>query len=208
MRKLARTMMALFMSVSIFTFSASVYASAPAVAPSSTQIETVSVSDKFINFIDNAFSNPEAISIADSNGADVTNKYIKEFTTYYSLKDYQSIQQVIKTDRLLVSYQTRKVVDTNSQTNPMQAAATNSGTIITPDAFSTEYFSKIIYHLETSKDGKFTKEWWSTLSGNAVVDPATGRIISASSPSLSIDENFGAAFSVSISNISTGSTIY
>lgn len=93
---------------------------------------------------------------------------------------------------LVVSYKLREV-DTNSQA------------IITPLAYTTERFSQSFYHLAQDSGKKFpTKEWLSTVSGTALVDPNYGRIISASSPTLNVSANFGSAFGVSLKNISTG----
>lgn len=190
MKNLVRAIAAFFICSSIFSTIA--YASSQTNNSKSTQIETLGVSDFFVNFTDKAFSDINALSISDSNGKDVTKKYVKSFTNFYSSKDYKSIQELIKNDKLLVSYKVREV-DTNSQA------------FVTPLSYTTEHYSQSFYHLAQDSGKKFpTKEWLTTLSGTAVVNPNNGGIISASSPTLNVDANFGSAFDVTLKNISTG----
>lgn len=195
MKKLVRVIVALFIcSTSIFSTFA--YASSVPDDPKSTQIETSGVSDFFVNFTDKALSNIDTLSITNSKGTDVTNKYVKRFTEYYSLKDYKSIQELIENDGLVVSYEVREI-------------APNSEAIITPIATTLERFSKTFYHIAQDSGKKFpTKEWTSTISGSAVVDPSHGTVISSSSPTLSVDTNFGAAFDSNVQSISTGYTLH
>jgi len=162
------------------------------------EVETKGVSDLFINFIDKALSDIDKLTIVDSEGENVTSKYVKQFTEYHDLKDYSSIQQLIENEKLLVSYRVDEI--DRSTITPQIDRST-----ITPQIFTTEYFSESFYHLETDKTTrKWKKEWLSTVSGSAVVDPNNGRIISARTPTLDVAANFGSAFDVSIENVSTG----
>lgn len=74
-----------------------------------------------------------------------------------------------------------------------------------PFAIRTERFTQHFYHIANDLDGRFgNKEWVTTLSGTAQYDPNTGRIISATSPTITFDTYFSAAFDTDPKNISTG----
>lgn len=157
-----------------------------------------SPSNIFVDFIDSAFSTPEQIHITDSLGNDVYTEYADTLSTYYSLNDYSSIQQLLQDNDISISY--------SEQTYSEQALSDEIQTYATRTETHSEYF----YHLENDSNGYFpTKEWVTKITGNITVNPNTGTIISASTPTLNIEKmNFGSMFSTSVDGISVKSTVY
>lgn len=148
------------------------------------------VSSLFFNFINNCFMNLDGVQVIDINGLDVTKNFINETSHYYSLKDYEAIQNLIISKKLLVSYE--KIIPEKNYNSDSQIMSIKTQTV-----------KKTFYHNEWDLEHKFKKEWTSTLTGKYSYNFNTRRIVSASSPTISFNTNFGAAFVPSINNIRT-----
>lgn len=134
--------------------------------------------------------NLDEVQVLDINGVDVTKDFIDETSNYYYLKDYETIQNLIINKKLLVSY--KQIIpekDYNSDSQIM--------------SIKTQTAKKTFYHNEWDLKHKFKKEWTTTLTGKYSYNFNTRRIVSASSPTISFNTNFGAAFVPNINNIRT-----
>lgn len=148
------------------------------------------VSPLFFKFINNCFMNLDGVQVIDVNGLDVTKKFINETSNYYSLKDYKTIQNLIVNKNLLVSY--KKITPGKNRKSDSQIMGIKKQTV-----------KKTFYHNKWDLKHKFKKEWTTTLTGKFSYNFNTRRIVSASSPTISFDTNFGTAFVPSINNIRT-----
>lgn len=148
------------------------------------------VSDLFIEFVDNAFSNLDTLEAKDSKGEDVTKLFIRQAQPLFNKKDYKSIQDLIIEQDLDVSY---------AEINEVKLA---SGDEFTTDAIRMTRVSRNFYARGTS--GGWTKEWIVTLTGDIHYDDRSFKITSVSSPRLSLKTaNFGMYWSPYLDNIST-----
>lgn len=155
---------------------------------SENEMKEPNVSTLFSNYIDAAFNGFNKLCVIDNNGLDITEKFIAETSIYYSSKDYKSIQELIITKNLQISYQ------------EITAIADLKALSIAPS--ETQHVSQKFYHIATESTGRFTKEWVTGLYGRYSYDLNNLTIISVYSPTLNLDvANFGAYFSPYLSNI-------
>lgn len=148
------------------------------------------VSTLFSEFIDDCFLNLEKVQVLDDNGLDVTKWFIDEVSNYYSLRDYKAIKKLIVGENLLVSYEKVTSEKSFEPANEMMG-------------IREETADKTFYHCEWDLKGKFQGEWTSTLTGKYSYNYNTRRIISASSPTITFNPNFGSQFTPEFNNINT-----
>lgn len=165
------------------------------------ETETNEVSELFTNFINEAFSDLNGLTVQDSMGNDITEEFIESVSNYYSLKDFKSIQDLIVSQDLSVSI-TQSTYLTNKDANKLNLEENALKGIELNAGIRGENVSKMFYHLETDESGTFTKEWATTLSGSFSYDTSTYRVTNISGPRVSLTvANFGTMFSPSIENV-------
>jgi hypothetical protein len=176
------------------------FASSPTVLANEAKEETDAVSDLFINFMDEAFEDPDQLLVVDYVGNDVTGNFLNDFNRLYNNGDYKGIQDIIKAGGVSVSiYKEEEVSSLMGQ----ELASDIRGKSV----------SRQFYHMATDTKNKFTKEWVVTLYGSYSYNIKTNKITAANSPTIALTTaSWGALWSPRLDNISTsnnysGSTV-
>ncbi|WP_068615807.1 hypothetical protein [Paenibacillus tuaregi] len=157
----------------------------------------IEVSNVFIDFINEGFNNPKGFEVKDSNGLDVTEKFIESVKGPYYIGDYKTIKKVVQDQNLTLSNTVRTQIENHDGLNKNSAAiATVSGESVT----------KEFYHVAQDSTGRFSKEWKVALSGTFSYTN-NFQVTSASGPSVRLTyAPFGAMFSPAIDNVRTSNS--
>jgi len=169
MRKVLSTFIA-FLALIAFSLTAS------AIGHDQKNKQMDQVSDLFIGFIDEAFSDVDALEVKNSQGKDVTKQFIKQAQPFFNKKDYKSIQNIITEYDLQVSYEERTDVKFEDADE------------FASDATRMRSIRKYFYVNTQALDADISKEWIVTLTGEIYYDDQTNTITSVSSPVLSLEE--------------------
>lgn len=165
---------------------------------SADTLEDAKISDLFIDFIDEVYEDLDGLSALDSNGLDITKEFINNTSRYYTVKDYKSIQDIIKDQDLSISHKISTDI-TNLQNEELGINAVSG--------VRTESASQQFYHIATDKKGKFTKEWIVTLNGSFSYNTSTFKVTSVTGPRITLTTaNFGALFAPALEGILTSNS--
>lgn len=153
------------------------------------------ISSLFTGFMDEVYQNLDGLTVLDANGLDVTENFINKANEYYMVRDYKSIQDMIKNQDLSVSLEQREVE------NPGEIG-------LFAGDIKGENVSRQFYHLATDTKKKFTKEWLTTLNGSFSYNINTHKITSVSGPRITLTTaNFGALWSPALESVLTNNYI-
>lgn len=144
----------------------------------------------FINFL--SASKILEIKIVNSVGETVNDMHSVFIKKNLVLGNYEEVYNSLKKSNLSLSYETSEEVENNQNgdSTPM---------IIDSEVKFTRYY----YHLETDNSGMFSKEWLTILSGR-YMENADGTFTALGSPTINVEADFGASFSVNPHSYSTG----
>jgi len=130
----------------------------------------------------------DTMQVISENGADITG----EFITIYINQGADIAKEYLAKNNGYITYQ--KIEDSSG--------------IALWSMTRSKSVTQTFYHIKTSTKGGFTKEWLTKMTGSFSYDLATDEIISASSPTLSLEvADFGAAFSPYINSVRTSASI-
>lgn len=154
--------------------------------------ENTEVNSFFINFIDEAFSDISNLQVKNKAKEDITDYFLDEAREFYVNKDYDSINKIIIDGKLSI------LIISIIENDGYGLMATRTQTISNYESMKEE-----------ARNGNGTLVWSTLLSGAVTYEPNTGRIISATNPTLSLGYQSGGWLQpAEITNISTSKRIY
>lgn len=151
------------------------------------QSDEQGVSQEFINYIDDCFSDINNILVLDSEGNNISKNQLNNLIIMYDNKEYINISNYL-------------LNNTYSLCHLYYTSYTR--------AFSSKAVKGYIYHLQYDTTKKYKKEWAVYVKGNYTYNDNTYEITKAWNSSLELYQaNFGLYFSPYVSNVSTSAKV-